>query len=51
MPTLEKAMELFQTMPEQKIESIYTYMCFVNNQMNTEESTPNKKMQKQILDN
>lgn len=30
MSTLEKAMDLLQTMPEQKIEAVYTYMRFVN---------------------
>lgn len=49
MSTFEKAMELLQTMPEQKVEAIYTYMCFVNTQMDTEEGTPKKKMQKQLL--
>lgn len=49
MSTLEKAMELLQTMPEQKVEAIYTYMCFVNTQMDTEESTPKKKNAKTIV--
>lgn len=30
MSTLEKAIDLLQAMPEQKIEAVYTYMRFVN---------------------
>lgn len=43
MSTLEKAIDLLQTMPENKLEAVYTYMCFVNNQMNTEKTTINTK--------
>ena len=50
MSTLEKAMELLQKMPEQKIEAIYTYMCFVNSQMEAEETSPKKKVQNQLLE-
>lgn len=49
MSTLEKAMELLQQMPEQKIEAIYTYICFVNSQMDTEETVPHKKSAKSIV--
>lgn len=48
MSTLEKAMELLQKMPEQKIEAIYTYICFVNSQMEAEE-TSQKKSAKSIV--
>ena len=30
MSILQKAMDLLQTMPEQKIEIVYAYMRFVN---------------------
>ena len=49
MSTLEKAMELLQKMPEQKIEAIYTYICFVNSQMDAEEISPKKKDAKSIV--
>lgn len=49
MSTLEKAMELLQKMPEQKIEAIYTYICFVNSQMEAEETSQKKKSAKSIV--
>lgn len=49
MSTLEKAVELLQTMPEQKVEAIYTYICFVNSQISEEESTSKKKSAKSIV--
>lgn len=49
MSTLEKAMELLQTMPEQKIEAIYTYICFVNSQMDAEETSQKNKGAKSIV--
>ena len=49
MSTLEKAMELLQTMPEQKIEAIYTYICFVNSQMDIEETSQKTKSANSIV--
>ena len=37
MSTLEKAIDLLQTMPEDKLEAVYMYMCFVSTQMDTKE--------------
>ncbi|MBO5033466.1 MAG: hypothetical protein J6C19_16130 [Lachnospiraceae bacterium] len=33
MSTLEKAIDLLQRMPENKVDTVYTYMCFVDAQM------------------
>lgn len=38
MSTLEKAINLLQTMPENKVEAIYMYMRFVNAQNETSET-------------
>lgn len=38
MSTLEKAIGLLQKMPEHKLETVYTYMCFVNSQTEEAES-------------
>lgn len=43
MSTLQKAMDLLQTMPEQKIETVYTYMLFVNTLAENKDNTPKKK--------
>lgn len=48
MSTLEKAMDLLQGMPEQKIEAIYTYMLFVNSLTEDEEAGTKKKSAKSI---
>lgn len=32
MSTLEKAMDLLQAMPENKLETVYMYMRFINSQ-------------------
>lgn len=36
MSTLEKATQLLQKLPENKLEAVYVYMCFVDAQMETE---------------
>lgn len=38
MSTLEKAIGLLQEMPENKLEAIYTYILFVDSQMNSNET-------------
>lgn len=44
MSTLEKAINLLQDMPEQKLKAIYTYIQFVNTLEENEETiTPHKK--------
>jgi len=45
MSTIEKAIDLLQTMPENKLEAVYMYMRFVSTQMDAEElvSKPEKK--------
>lgn len=43
MSTLEKAINLLQEMPEQKIEAVYTYMCFVNTFVENERIDKKKK--------
>lgn len=43
MSTLQKAMNLLQTIPEQKIEAVYTYMLFVNTLSENKDNTPKKK--------
>lgn len=43
MSTLEKAMELLQTIPENKLDTVYTYMCFVSAQAKMEDPVSNKK--------
>lgn len=48
MSTLQKAMNLLQTMPEQKIETVYTYMLFVNTLAEDKDKTPKKKNAKSI---
>ena len=39
MSTLEKAMNLLQTMPENKLEAVYMYMRFVSTQTENDELT------------
>ena len=48
MSTLEKAIDLLQTMPEDKLEAVYMYMCFVSTQMDTKELVV-KQEKKQVL--
>lgn len=48
MSTLEKAMNLLQTMPEQKIEAVYTYMRFVNTLVEDEGIGKKKKKAESI---
>ncbi len=44
MSTLEKAIDMLQTMPERKLEAVYTYIQFVNTLAENEEIvTVNKK--------
>ncbi len=43
MSTLEKAIDLLQTMPENKLEAVYTYMCFINTQMEAEKAAAGTK--------
>ncbi len=43
MSTLEKAINLLQTMPEQKIEAVYTYMRFVSTLVENEKIATKKK--------
>lgn len=43
MSTLEKAINLLQTMPEHKLEAIYMYMQFVNSFTENEETNIKKK--------
>lgn len=43
MSTLEKAINLLQTMPEHKLEAIYMYMQFVNSLTENEETGIKKK--------
>ena len=49
MSTLEKAMDLLQKMPETKIEAIYTYMCLLDSQNDTDEIPPKKKSAETIV--
>ncbi len=43
MSTLEKAIGLLQRMPEHKLETVYTYMCFVDSQTdNVDSASPEK---------
>ncbi|MCX4268103.1 MAG: hypothetical protein OSJ62_05495 [Lachnospiraceae bacterium] len=48
MSILQKAMDLLQTMPEQKIEIVYAYMRFVNTLAEDEEKITKKKSAKSI---
>lgn len=43
MSTLEKAMDLLQTLPEGELEAVYMYMRFVHAQIETTESNSYKK--------
>lgn len=44
MSTIEKAIDMLQTMPERKLEAVYTYIQFVNTLAENEEIvTVNKK--------
>lgn len=43
MSTLEKAMELLQELPEHKLEAVYLYMRFVDEQMESEIPTAHRK--------
>ncbi len=51
MSTLEKAIGLLQTMPEQKIETVYTFIQFINSQELEKKGIEpaNKKSAKSIL--
>lgn len=42
MSTLEKAINLLQTMPQHKLEAVYTYMQFVNTLAENEETVTKK---------
>lgn len=42
MSTLEKAINLLQTMPQHKLEVVYTYMQFVNTLTENEETAAPK---------
>ncbi len=43
MSTLEKAIGLLKRMPEHKLETVYTYMCFVDSQAdNADSASPEK---------
>lgn len=48
MSTLEKAINLMNEMPEQKIETIYAFIQFINSQASNtvSPSAPEKKKQK-----
>lgn len=46
MSTLEKAINLLQTMPENKLEAVYMYMRFVSTQ--DDEPAPAKKSARSI---
>lgn len=48
MSTLEKAMNLLQTMPENKLEAIYMYMRFVSAQTD-EPTVPGVKSARSIV--
>lgn len=39
MPTLEKNMELLQTIPENQLESVYTFLQFIKFKESQQEST------------
>ncbi len=43
MSTLEKAIGLLQKMPEHKLETVYTYMCFVDSQTDDVDSASSEK--------
>ena len=43
MSTLEKAIGLLQRMPEHKLETIYTYMRFVDSQIDNADSASTEK--------
>lgn len=43
MSTLEKAIGLLQRMPQHKLETVYTYMCFVDSQTDDVDSASTKK--------
>ena len=43
MSTLEKAIGLLQRMPEHKLETIYTYMRFVDSQIDNANSASTEK--------
>lgn len=43
MSTLEKAIRLLQRMPEHKLETIYTYMRFVDSQIDNANSASTEK--------
>ena len=49
MSTLEKAITLLEDMPEQKIETIYTFIQFIHSQTNeTFPSAPEKKRKRNL---
>lgn len=43
MSTLEKAIGLLQRMPQHKLETVYTYMCFVDSQTDDADSASPEK--------
>lgn len=43
MSTLEKAIGLLQRMPQHKLETVYTYMCFVDSQTDDIDSASTEK--------
>lgn len=43
MSTLEKAIGLLQRMPQHKLETVYTYMCFVDSQTDDVDSASPEK--------
>ncbi len=43
MSTLEKAMNLLQTMPENKIEAVYMYMRFIDSQIESSDFLTTEK--------
>lgn len=43
MSTLEKAIGLLQRMPQHKLETVYTYMCFVDSQTDDVDSASTEK--------
>ncbi len=49
MSTLEKAIDLLQTMPEHKLESVYMYIQFVNTLTENEETVTKKKNANSIV--
>lgn len=43
MSTLEKAIGLLKRMPQHKLETVYTYMCFVDSQTDDADSASPEK--------